>query len=216
MKTLTVILNYIDVGAPLVTLFFFIKPFKELSRELLYIFVFVCMQFLSNLAASVLASLVIANYSVYAVNIILSFVLLSLMFYNLISKTMNRFILLAATAFTVIAILSIVNGEGINTYNSVVSAVASFIITAYCLIYFYWKLVSDGRMIGLTASSLFWVIIGIFTYYTGSFFIFISYKYLIVQEASVIGILWRFHNVLLTIFCFYTIYGLTCRKYQRT
>jgi len=76
--------------------------------------------------------------------------------------------------------------------------------------------VSDGRMIGLTASSLFWVIIGVFTYYTGSFFIFISYKYLIVQEASVIGILWRFHNVLLTIFCFYTIYGLACKKYQRT
>lgn len=216
MKTLTTILNYIDVGAPLVTLFFFIKPFKELSRELLYIFVFVCMQFLSNLAASVLASLIIANYSVYAANIILSFILLSIMFYNLISKTMNRFILLAATAFTVIAIISIINGEGINTYNSVVSAVASFIITAYCLIYFYWKLVSDGRMTGLTTSSLFWVIIGIFTYYTGSFFIFISYKYLIVQEASVIGILWRFHNVLLTIFCFYTIYGLTCRKYQRT
>jgi len=216
LNTLTTILNYIDVGAPLVTLFFFIKPFNRLSRELLYIFAFVGIQFLCNLAASVMASLIIANYSVYAANIILSFVLLSLMFYNLISKTMNRFILLAFVVFAVIATISIANGEGINTYNSVVSAVASFIITAYCLIYFYWKLVSDGRMIGLTASSLFWVIIGVFTYYTGSFFIFISYKYLIVQEASVIGILWRFHNVLLTIFCFYTIYGLACKKYQRT
>ena len=93
---------------------------------------------------------------------------------------------------------------------------ASFVITAYCLIFFYWRLVKDTKLSGLTESSFFWVIIGLFTYYTGSFFIFISYNYLIAKEFDAIGILWRFHNVLLTIFCIYTIYGLTCKDYQKT
>jgi hypothetical protein len=113
-------------------------------------------------------------------------------------------------------VISIASGDGIASYNSSLSALGSFIVTAYCLNFFYWRLVRDERPAGLTSSALFWIVIGIFTYYTGSFFIFISYKYLIVQESKVIGILWRFHNLLLTLFCAYTIYGITCKNYQKT
>ena len=214
MKSIVTILNYIDIGAPLIALLFFIKPFKRLSKELLYIFVFVCVQFGTNLLATMLEQLRIPNYTLYAVNIILSFIILSFLFYRVID-TMHKFIAGAAILFTIIAISSVANGDGIDTYNSVLAAVASFLITCYCLIFFYKKLVSNNTRSGLTESSLFWIIIGVFTYYTGSFFIFISYKYLMVQEANVIGILWRFHNVLLAIFCIYTIYGLACKNYQK-
>lgn len=214
MKSIVTILNYIDIGAPLIALLFFIKPFKRLSKELLYIFVFVCIQFVTNLLATILEHLRIPNYTLYALNIILSFIILSFLFYRVID-TIHKFIAIAAVLFTVIAVFSVANGDGIDTYNSVLSAVASFLITSYCLVFFYKKLVSDTTRTGLTESAFFWIIIGIFTYYTGSFFIFISYKYLMVQEANVIGILWRFHNVLLAIFCIYTIYGLSCKNYQK-
>lgn len=170
----------------------------------------------ANLAASILELCIIPNYSVYAANIIVSFFILSMMFYKLINKKTDRMIIAASVFFMVCTVVSISRGDGINTYNSILSAVASFIITAYCLIFFYWKLVNADRITGLTELALFWVIIGLFTYYTGSFFIFISYKYLIVQESNVIGILWRFHNLLLAIFCIYTIYGLACKNYQKT
>lgn len=158
----------------------------------------------------------LANYFMYAANIILSFFCLVAMFYKVINKIMDRLVIIALVVFAVCAVVSISSGDGIRTYNSALSAIASLVITIFCLVYFYWKLVSDTRMTGLTENSFFWIIIGIFTYYTGSFFIFISYKYLIVQETGAVGILWRFHNILLTVFCIYTMYGLACKNYQKT
>lgn len=192
------------------------RPFRQLPKELRLVFWFVFIQFATNLLASILELLIITNYSVYAANVILSFCTLSLVFYHtgiaLIRKLMpfTLFVFLGSAAY------SIGRGDGLMSYNSVLSALGSFIITGYCLIFFYWRLVKDTKASGLTEYAFFWIIIGIFTYYTGSFFIFISYKYLIVQDAGIIGILWRFHNLLLTIFCGYTIYGITCKNYQRT
>lgn len=188
-----------------------------MATELHFIFWFVLIQFATNLTAILLEKIfVVSNYSVYVINIVLSFAVLSLLFYRIDNHYLKKLVPVASLVFIVGAIVSLCNGDGIDTYNSMISAMASFLITAYCLIFFYWKLVGDTRISGLTNSAFFWIIIGLFTYYTGSFFIFISYKYLIVQEAGLIGILWRFHNVLLTIFCIYTIYGLTCKDYQRT
>ncbi|MES2003632.1 MAG: hypothetical protein V4450_03855 [Bacteroidota bacterium] len=216
MNLITTILNYIDIGAPLVTLLFFIKPFRKLPKELRYIFWFVCIQFATNLVATCLELMMTTNYTVYVTNIILSFVVLSILFYQAGIPFIRRLVPVASLVFIVSAVYSIANGDGILTYNSVLSAIGSFVITAYCMIFFYWRLVKDAKLSGLTDSAFFWIVIGIFTYYTGSFFIFISYKLLIVQEASIIGILWRFHNLLLSIFCIYTIYGLTCKNYQKT
>ncbi len=216
MKFIITILNYIDIAAPLLTLLFFIRPFAKLPKELRYVCWFVCIQFITNLTATILELLIITNYAVYVANIILSFSILTALFYDISISTIRKLLPAATLIFLASAVYSIANGDGIQTYNSILSAVGSFIITAYCLIFFYWRLVKDNEISGLTDSSLFWIIIGIFTYYTGSFFIFISYKYLIVQEAGIIGILWRFHNLLLSIFCFYTIYGLSCKDYQKT
>jgi hypothetical protein len=188
-----------------------------MAKELHYIFWFVFIQFVTNLIATLLEKVFKAsNYSVYVMNIVLSFVILSALFYRIDNRYLKKLIPGSSFIFIIGAVVSLCHGDGIDTYNSMISAMASFLITAYCLIFFYWKLVKDTKLSGLTDSALFWIIIGLFTYYTGSFFIFISYKYLIVQESGLIGILWRFHNVLLTIFCIYTIYGLTCKNYQRT
>jgi hypothetical protein len=224
LKQIIFILNYIDTAAPLLTLFFFIKPFKKLTKELRFIFWFVCVQFVTNLVASSFEviynwsnySIKWNNYSVYALNIVLSFGIISTLFYRLNIPLIKKLVPAVSILFTICAVFSFVAGAGIYSYNSVVSALASFMITAYCLIFFYWRLVKDTKLSGLTDSSLFWVIIGLFTYYTGSFFIFISYNFLISKVVYSIGILWRFHNVLLTIFCIYTIYALTCKNYQKT
>lgn len=216
MKNLILVFNNLDTVAPLIALLFFIKPFKRLSKELLYIFGFLAIQFLCNLAATILEYLNLTNYSVYVINIILSYALLSWFFYKALEdKFVNILISVASLLFCICIVVSISNGDGIATYNSIVSAFASFIITAYCLIFFYKRLVLASAITGLTENAIFWIVVGLFTYYTGSFFIFISYKYLIVQDSGVIGILWRFHNVLLTIFCGYTIYGIAWKNYRR-
>ncbi len=216
MKFFGFILNYIDIGAPLLALFFFVKPFKKLPKELLYIFWFIVTQLVTNVAASILEIAKVSNYTVYAANVVLSFCILSSLFYSLSRPIIQKLIIVAAVFFVLCAVYSISKGDGIRSYNSAVSAVASFIITACCLSFFYGKLVTDNKVTGLTDGALFWIMIGVFTYYTGSFFIFISYKFLIVQGDNAAGILWRFHNLLFAIFCFYTIYGLACKIHQKT
>ncbi len=216
MKIIIAILNYIDIAAPLLTLFFFIKPYKQLAKELRYVFWFVCIQFTTNLLAMILEKIKVFNYSVYVLNVILSFIVLSALFYQINIKVIKKIMPVTSLVFILCAVFSTATGDGIATYNSMLSAIASFVITAYCLIFFYWRLVRDTMSSGLTGNSLFWIIIGLFTYYMGSFFIFISYKYLIAEEFDSVGVLWRFQNVLLTIFCFYTIYGLTWKNYRKT
>lgn len=217
MKIIVTLLNYIDIAAPLLALLFFVGRYARMTKELHYIFWFLCIQLATNVAAVVMEKVfVVPNYTAYVMNIVLSFAVLALLFYQMNSRTLRKTVPAAALVFIVSTVYSLSNGEGIQTYNSIVSAVASFAITGFCLIFFYWKLVNDTKTSGLTNSALFWIIIGLFTYYTGSFFIFISYNFLISKEFNAIGILWRFHNVLLTIFCIYTIYGITCKNYQRT
>ncbi len=188
-----------------------------MAKELHYIFWFVFIQFITNLSAILVEKIfVVPNYPEYVLNIVLSFSVLSLLLYRMGAPLLKKLIPAGSFLFIVCAVISLCNGDGFRSYNSVISAMASFMITAYCLIFFYWRLVKDTRLTGLTNSALFWIILGIFTYYTGSFFIFISYKYLIAIDSNSVGILWRFHNVLLTIFCIYTIYGLTCKDYRKT
>lgn len=217
LKFFVTLLNYIDTVAPLLALLFFIRPYPKLAKELRYIFWFIVVQFITNLIAKLCETVFfVPNYTLYAINIILSFIILSILFFKLNIPLIRRIFPVTSGIFVATTVISLANGDGISAYNSIVSAFASFIITAYCLIYFYWRLVKDTTTPGLTDKAFFWIIIGIFTYYTGSFFIFISYNYLIAKEFNSIGILWRFHNLLLTIFCIYTIYGLTCKNYQRT
>lgn len=216
MKNLLLVFNNLDTVAPFITLLFFIKPFKRLSKELLYVFGYIAIQLLCNLTASILEFLRLTNYSIYVANIILSFAILSWFFYKALDdKFVNILISIASLLFCICVVVSISNGDGIATYNSIVSAFASFMVTTYCLIYFYKKLILASVITELTENTVFWIVVGLFTYYTGSFFIFISYKYLLVQDSSVIGILWRFHNVLLAIFCGYTIYGIAWKNYRR-
>ncbi len=216
MKGIITILNYIDVIAPLTTLFFLIKPYRYLPREVKFIFWFVCLQLGSNLLATTFEIIHITNYLVYFANVVISFYILSGMFYYMGNRFLKKIVPVGSLLFFGGILISLWYKDGIDSFNSNLSAFGSFSITAYCLIFFYWRLVTDNRHAGLTESALLWMVIGVFTYYTGSFFIFISYQFLLVQEADVIGILWRFHNLLLAIFCAYTIYGITCKNYQKT
>ena len=111
MNLITNILNCIDVIAPLVTLFFFIKPFKRMPKELYYFFGFIGLQFIANLVAGLLGILEVKNYWVYLANVMFSFLLLSFLFYQLSSKAVKKIIPFASLGFIVFAIYSIRSEE---------------------------------------------------------------------------------------------------------
>jgi hypothetical protein len=76
----------------------------------------------------------------------------------------------------------------------------AFLFVGFSLMSFY------GWMEGLPASNIlllkeFWGAAGILFYFGSSFFIFISYEYLSEVSAKNVGILWKLHNVFLTLGC---------------
>ena len=187
-----------------------------MPAELIIVFMFLVLQLCCNALASVMGLMKVANYNVYTINSILSFLVLNYLFYVLFRDiNIKPAMITGIIIFSTVTILSLLNGQELQTFSSNITATGSFIIVALCLYYFYTKFAYGIPGQPVTAHAIFWAIAGIFTYYTGSFFIFISYKYLIESHNRIIGTIWRFHNVLLMVCCGYITYGILWKGYRK-
>jgi len=207
------ILNYIDIIGPLIAIIAFLFSRKKLTPELKLVLWFCIIQVICNAAASWYTGKA-SNYWVYKINTVASFVVLLVLFSRYLLKVDRKKNLLAY-AFVVLVILPTVFGEGLTTYNSYSATIASFIIVALCLYFFYLKLVRSSPEERVPSTAIFWCVVGFFVYYAGAFFIFLSYKYLIETDIKSVGVLWKFHNLLLLIACLSISFGVLCKDYQQ-
>lgn len=60
----------------------------------------------------------------------------------------------------------------------------------------------------------FWYVAGIFSYYTCSFLVFITFDYL-ANKGLPVGRLWRFHNVIMLVLCIYFSKGILCLEQRK-
>jgi hypothetical protein len=157
-----------------------------------------------------------SNYWVYKINTILSVIVILIIFGKYLVPDRKKLTNWILFALIVINIFSTFSGDGVTSYNSYSAALVSFVIVGYCLYYFYSRLLMSSPEDSVPSTPIFWCIVGLFTYFAGAFFIFISYKYLIEADVATIGTLWRFHNLLLVICCLYISYGILCKTYQMT
>lgn len=200
----------------MIAISFFVPKLKKITKELFLIFMFLLLQLFCNAFASILEKFKVPNYFIYTVNAISSFILLCYLFYHLFIHAKGKLIISASIIiFMAFLIFSVLYTNAFHTYNSTISAVVSFIIAAFCLYFFYSRFVYDQPDEPVISQAIFWAVTGIFTYYTGSFFIFMTYQYLIETNSSLIGILWQFHNVLLLACCIYITYGIACKTYHK-
>ncbi len=216
MRGINIILNSLDVAAPLIAILIFLYKPRKVSNELWPIFAFCVIQLVCNLTASIFVSLQIKNYWIYKVNTILSFYFI-LYFFLKYLITLKKYAIGAIILFFLIAVTILYYlGDGTRNFDSGSAALASIIIVGLCLYFFYNKLINSSEEISVPETAVFWCIVGIFTYYAGGFFIFISYKFLIHSDPATIGTVWRFHNLLLLICCLYIGYGVLCKNYRTT
>lgn len=208
------ILNVADIVAPLAAIIFFIWKWRFLSSELRLVFGFCLIQFACNTLATVLSIFHTNNYIVYISNTFLSFLVLFYLFTKYLVPVKKPVAVLTISLFFFLTAILLYQGDGVSTYNSIGSALASLLIVALCLYFFYSKLINSSPEVSIPATAIFWSVIGIFTYFAGSFFIFITYKYMIANEVNTVGTLWRFHNLLLVICNMYIIYGVLCKSYR--
>lgn len=177
------------------------------------IFWFCMIQFVCNGYAYYLETVHNAqNYWVYKLNTIASVIILLLLFSKYLLN-FDRKKNAIAVAIVLLIIIPTFFGEGIASYNSYTATLSSLIIVGLCVYFFYVKLVQSAPEESVPSKAIFWSIVGLFIYYAGSFFIFLSYKYLIETDVKSIETLWKFHNLLLFIACFIISYGILCKDY---
>lgn len=214
MRLFEEILNTLDIIAPLIAIFFFLRRPYKITRELKIVFAFCVVQLLCNLTATFLDYFMITNYWVYKINTVASFLVILLLFSKYLISIKKKITIIIAFIFVLISTALLIKGDGISSYNSINAALASLIVVGLCLYFFYDKLINTSAEVSIPSTSVFWCVVGIFTYYAGAFFIFISYKYLIETDSATIATLWRFHNILLLICFLYISYGVICKEYQ--
>jgi len=208
------ILNTVDVLGPLIACICFWLLKQKISFELELVKWFCLVQLVCNGTAFLFDVLQLKNYWIYELNMLVSFAILLWLFSKyLIDISKNKAKLIGAFVYLCIGTTYYFYGWD-NSFNSYGMALTSVITVGFCLYFFYSRLINSSEELSIPDTSIFWCVVGIFTYFAGSFFIFISYKYLIDSDSSTVSTLWRFHNILLLICCLYISYGIICKNYR--
>jgi hypothetical protein len=216
VRLLSIIGTYLDIAAPLAALSFALFKREVWVREYFYIVLFLMVEVLLNGWGKFLMVYDPkgSNIIVYKINCITSFVILSLFFaakWKPSIKKKQLFILRVTTLLVSALLLIILRQEEDTGFNSTSYSLASLVLCTYCIIYYTSKLEKPDTE-KITTLRSFWFITGIFTYYAGCFFIFVSYKLLTINETMGAPSVWLVHNMVFALMCTLFIIGFRCKQ----
>ena len=205
---------WLDAISPLLILLFALAN-KKVMWWKDCLFWFVVAQATLNSIADILDRVLNAhNLYLYHINCAISFIILSSYFKRTLTlKKINLITVTTLIVFFLFFIIDIIRWESFDTFNSNSLGLASFILIAYCFLY-YLEQILHPTTISITKSKDFWYVTGIFTYYASNFFIFISYNWL-TQKGTKLTLIWETHNVILLIMCIYILIGFLCKPTQK-
>lgn len=208
--------SYLDVIAPLVALAFALFKREVWLREHFYIILFLVVELLLNTWCKIIMVYYAetGNIYVYKINCITSFVILSLFFIAKWKPAITKkqlYILRAFTLFISIALILIVRQEATFLFNSASYSLVSLVLCIYCIIYYMSKLEKPDTE-KITTHRSFWFITGIFTYFADSFFIFVSYRVLTINQHAVAPFIWLAHNAIFAVMCTLFLIGFRCKS----
>ncbi|KAA5538566.1 hypothetical protein [Adhaeribacter rhizoryzae] len=209
--------KYLDVVPPfLLILFALANPQISVRRD--YIFWYLVVQTLLNTISMIIYQVFDgSNLIIYNTNCVIVFLILSGYFANLLQfKDTKKVIIGVAVLFLVVLIFNALKFEHIvDQFNSNMYGLAAFIVVVYCFLYYLQNLLNPTKDIVKTVD--FWYVTGLLTYYASSFFIFITFNYLMQSNSQYntgIKILWPIHNVLFLVMCGYLFKGMLCKRSQ--
>lgn len=107
------------------------------------------------------------------------------LYYSLSKKTNRRLLLIASILFVLSAVLNLVfnfsQSSHVNVFDTLPISISAITLIIFCIIYLFEKIQSPE--IGFVyATPNFWVVVGIMIYFAGTFFLFLQYSELSVQE----------------------------------
>ncbi len=204
IDNLDIILPFILILSVLIT--------NKFKIEKDYIFYFILSQFVLNLLAGIIGHFFTNNLYVYYFNCLFSFIFISLHFLRILHSPNKSYIIKGLMIIYILFFfLNLIFWEGLFSFNSNSSGLASFIVVVYCFIYYLERLLRPQTESILKVQS-FWFTNGLLTYYAGNFFIFITYHKLTDSLVSNLGLIWKVHNLIFLILFIYFFIGILCKR----
>lgn len=209
MPVYKLILNDIDIIAPLISLFFFLYS-KTAIKGKNFLLGYLILSESFNLWADLIW--IKKNILLYKIEGFGCYTLLTLYFINLFKPTAigRVFTIIASMTFFILIPLFITEDTAVFTSKSF--SFGSLFLVIFCLTYFAMQIYQPSTQSILKIPD-FWVVTGVFTYYASGFFIFSFYKFLTDLNG---GILWRINNFIYLIMNLYFTKAFLCKPYQKT
>lgn len=209
--------KYLDVVPPfLLIVFALASSYVTFRRD--YIFWYLVVQTLLNTISMIIYEVFDgSNLIIYNTNCVITFLLLSGYFASLLQFTDTKKVITGVSVlFLVVLFFNALKFEHIvDQFNSNMYGLAAFILVVYCFLFYLQNLLNPTKDIVQTVD--FWYVTGLLTYYASSFFIFITFNYLMQSNSQYntgIKILWPIHNILFLVMCGYLFKGMLCKRSQ--
>jgi hypothetical protein len=195
LETLNILLYTQTALSALIAILSF-KNFKDREHYIKLIGLLFLLSFLANTIAFSLYHSAFRKY----INIpqsgydMASLGIISLIFYHATNKRFGKFFLTITVFFLIFSLFNslLLQKDGINSHNKFLS---SFIITCYCVFYFY-RLMVELPSTHLQRMPMFWFTSAFLIYHAGTIFLFAFTSYLTDVLKNDLIIYWSFHNLL--------------------
>src|SRR5690348_5963558 len=131
--------------------------------------------FIANLKAQRIFGNNHNNLWMYHVYAVISFILTTEYFIS-ISHTpkFKRIVRVITLLFVIFSVINVLLWQGLNDFDSNGFTIASFVFIIYSILFYYDQLKETGILF-IEKMTNFWIVTGIFFYYTGCFFLFLVY-----------------------------------------
>lgn len=199
--------SYLDSITPALVLLLILILHKSHKiiwrRQDKLLLLFLAVQLLLNGLAITIELTLISNNNLwlYHLNCLLTQTIFAVYFYHLFKERRRKhFVLYTSLIFLIGFTANILFVQPLTTFNSYSYALGAFFIVTYGFTCFY-KWMQGLPAFNILGLKEFWGAAGVLFYFGSSFFIFISYEYLIRVTPKTVSILWMLHNVFLMIAC---------------
>ncbi len=209
-------LKLLDTTSPLLAVIVFLFYWRRVKEERssLFIFLFLVIQLLLNGIANFTRNFGISNnIPVYHSNYLLSYLILSFYFLQVIPGR-KKMIYTLLPLFYLSSMTYLLFFGSIYRFNSAGFAMISIFSVTLCFVYFY-DLLKKPVFEKITSQPSFWYTAGIFIFYMCNFMLFLTFEYLTEKQLLHAGRLWWLHNFMMFIFCIYCIIGVLCKPRHR-
>lgn len=211
------ILVYLDIIVPFVSIL--VSVFYLLSRRVtIHVYDFTLLffyfsQFILNSTANGFQDYKINNHWVYHINSLITQIIFTYYFLNSYhNEKWKTLTVISFVLYIIFGLFNMVFFQRPLTFNSYSYAFGVLWIVFFSLESLH-ILLSNPELENIFKFKDFWIATGILFYFGISFFIFISYNYLSAVSPQNVGVLWKIHNIFLSIGCILFLKAIFAKKW---